>query len=78
MGTYNSKEIDFVATNNKETIYIQVCEQLPESSNRELENLLNLPTGHKKLLHTNNYGDVGSFEGVPIVHINDFLLNIDY
>jgi len=74
VGKYEAKEIDFVAMKHDETLYIQVTEHIPEASNRETDNLLHLPTGHKKLLITNNWSDVGYYEGIPIVHVNDFLL----
>jgi len=74
VGKYDAKEIDFVAMKPDETLYIQVTEHI-ESSNRKAENLLHLPTGHRKLLITNSWDDVGEYEGIPIVHINDFLLN---
>lgn len=48
VGKYDSKKIDFVATKAEEAIYIQVTEQLPTNSQRETENLLHLPIGHKK------------------------------
>lgn len=72
---YEGKEIDFVATNNQETLYIQVTAQMPKESNRELGNLINLPTGHKKMLITGSYEDVGEIEGIKIIHIIDFLNN---
>jgi len=74
VGKYDTKEIDFVAMKYSETLYIQVTDHIPEASSRETDNLLHLPTGHQKLLITNNWSDVGHYEGIPIVHINDFLL----
>ncbi|MCL2560010.1 MAG: ATP-binding protein [Turicibacter sp.] len=76
VGKYDTKEIDFVAMKPEETLYIQVTEQIPETSNRETDNLLHLPTGHKKLVITTSWDDVGEHEGIPIVHISDFLLDI--
>lgn len=75
VGKYDSKEIDFVATKSEETVYIQVTEQLPANSQRETENLLHLPTGHKKMIITNSWMDVGTYEGIAIVHLQDFLLD---
>jgi len=74
VGKYEAKEIDFVAMRHDEVLYIQVTEHLPEKSNRETENLLHLPTGHKKLIITSSWDNVGEYEGIPIVHIHDFLL----
>ena len=75
VGKYDTKEIDFVAMKSDETLYIQVTEQIPETSNRETENLLHLPTGHQKLLITSSWDDVGHHEGIPIIHVSDFLSN---
>ena len=74
VGTYQDKEIDFVAQKIKETLYIQVTAELPENSNRETDNLVYLPTGHKKLVITSSWNDIGEIDGVQIVHIVDFLL----
>ena len=74
VGKYDTKEIDFVAMNSDETIYVQVAEHLPTDNTRETDNLLHLPSGHKKLIITSSWNDVGEYEGIPIVHISDFLL----
>ena len=74
VGKYDSKEIDFVASKFDQTLYIQVTDRLPETSTRETDNLLHLPTGHKKIVITNSWDDVGMIEGIEIIHLNDFLL----
>ena len=40
IGKNNTKEIDFVATKRDEKIYVQVCVQIPEGSERETGNLM--------------------------------------
>lgn len=77
VGTYDNKEIDFIANKDTEKIYVQVADKIPESSNRETDNLLHIPTGAKKMLIVNSWSDVGSYEGIPIVHISDFLLGAE-
>ncbi|MFT4245275.1 MAG: ATP-binding protein [Micrococcaceae bacterium] len=74
VGKYNDKEIDFIARKHKETYYIQVTEQLPENDTRETDNLINLPTGYRKLIVTGDKRDVGFTDGIPIIHIQNFLL----
>jgi len=74
VGKYNTKEIDFVAINQDEVLYIQVTDQIPENNSRETDLLLHLPTGHKKLIITNSWNDVGEMDGISILHITDFLL----
>ncbi len=36
------KEIDFVASKRDKKIYVQVCKELPQNSDREIENLLEI------------------------------------
>ncbi|MGT2666799.1 ATP-binding protein [Streptococcus rifensis] len=74
VGKYDNKEIDFVASKFNQTLYVQVTDRLPESSTRETDSLLHLPTGHKKIIITNSWDDVGMVEGIEIIHLNDFLL----
>jgi predicted AAA+ superfamily ATPase len=77
VGKYDSKEIDFVALRMDQTLYIQVTDQLPNESDRETDNLLYLPTGHKKMVITNHWENVGTIDGIEIVHVVDFLLGND-
>jgi len=74
VGKYGAKEVDFVAMKFEGTLYVQVAEQIPQRNNRKTDNLLHLPTGHKKLVITTSWDDVGEHEGIPIIHIADFLL----
>ncbi len=77
VGKYDAKEIDFVALRMDQTLYIQVTDQLPDESDRETDNLLYLPTGHKKMVITNHWENVGTIDGIEIVHVVDFLLGND-
>lgn len=77
IGMYDNKEIDFIASKGSENIYIQVADRIPENSSRETDNLLNAPTGSKKILIVNTWSDVGQYEGIPIIHISDFLLGAE-
>lgn len=74
VGQLDGKEIDFVATNSSETLYIQVTDHIPENSTREIDNLIHIPTGYRKILVTNNRFDVGNYEGIQIAYITDFLM----
>lgn len=78
VGKYEEKEIDFIASRDGESIYIQVADKIPENNSREIDNLLKLPTAYKKLLIVNSWSDVGSYEGLPIVHISEFLLGLGF
>lgn len=74
VGKLGSKEIDFVAILRDEKIYVQVCVQLPENSDRETANLKDIPDNYPKYVVTLNDLDVGNDEGIKIVHLQDFLL----
>ena len=73
VGKYNDKEIDFVAQKDTDVKYIQVTDHIPENSTRESDNFLHLSTGYQKIIITNNWDDVGNIDGIPVIHIIDFL-----
>ena len=70
----NTKEIDFIAIHKDEKIYVQVCVQIPENSNREVGNLMEIRDHYPKYVVTLNEMDVGIENGIRIVHLRDFLL----
>lgn len=74
VGKNNTKEIDFIAIHKDEKIYVQVCVQIPENSNREVENLMEIRDHYPKYVVTLNEMDVGIENGIRIVHLRDFLL----
>lgn len=74
VGKLGSKEIDFVGILRDEKIYVQVCVQLPENSDRETANLKDIPDNYPKYVVTLNDLDVGNDEGIKIIHLQDFLL----
>lgn len=74
VGKNNTKEIDFIAIHKDEKIYVQVCVQIPENSNREVGNLMEIRNHYPKYVVTLNEMDVGIENGIRIVHLRDFLL----
>ena len=74
VGSYDNTEIDFVAKKGAEIQYFQVAIQLPENSNREIGNLVNLPDNYQKTVLTANRMDVGEVDGVKVVHVVDWLV----
>ena len=74
VGKNNTKEIDFIAIHKDEKIYVQVCVQIPENSNREVGNLMEIRDHYPKYAVTLNEMDVGIENGIRIVHLRDFLL----
>ena len=75
IGKNAAKEIDFVATRRDDRVYVQVCGRLPEDSDREVENLLEIADNYPKYIVTLDSLAVGNENGIRIVHLRDFLLN---
>lgn len=78
IGKNETKEIDFVAVQRGERIYIQVCRMLPEESDREISNLLEIKDHYPKYIVTLDELSAGNVNGVKIVHLADFLLSHEY
>ena len=74
IGKNDTKEIDFVATRRDERIYVQVCVRIPEASDREVGNLMEIRDHYPKYVVTLNEMDTGIEDGIRIVHLADFLL----
>ena len=52
IGKNGAKEIDFIGERRDEKIYVQVCVQLPENSDREVGNLMEIPDHYPKYVVT--------------------------
>ena len=78
IGKNAAKEINFVAGRRDERIYVQVCRNLPEESDREIANLLEIRDHYPKYVVTLDELAAGNINGVKIVHLADFLLSNDY
>lgn len=75
IGKFETREIDFVAVKRDERIYVQVCRNLPENSDREIKNLLDIKDHYPKYVVTLDELAGGNVNGVKIVHLADFLLS---
>ena len=75
IGKNADKEIDFVATQRDEKLYIQVCRELPKESDRELANLMEIKDHFPKMVVTLDDYASGNVNGIKIVHLADFLLS---
>lgn len=75
IGKNDTKEIDFIASRYADKIYVQVCVQLPENSDREIGNLMEIKDHYPKYVITLNDMDTGNENGIRIVHLADFLLD---
>ncbi|MCM1538429.1 MAG: ATP-binding protein [bacterium] len=74
IGKNEVKEIDFVAVRRDERIYIQVCRNLPEESDREIANLLEIRDHYPKYVVTLDEFAGGNINGVKIMYLADFLM----
>ena len=74
IGKNQTKEIDFVGVRRDEKVYIQVCEQLPGTSNREIDNLMEIKDHYHKYVVCRDPLAMGNDNGIEIMHIADFLL----
>ncbi|MCC8106181.1 MAG: ATP-binding protein [Clostridiales bacterium] len=74
IGKNETREIDFVAIQRDERIYVQVCRQMPEESDRELANLLEIRDHYPKYVVTLDELAAGNINGVRILYLADFLL----
>lgn len=78
IGKFKTKEIDFVATKNSKKIYVQVCRNLPEDFDREIQNLKEIEDNYPKYIVTLDKYDSGNIDGIEIVYLEDFLLKSEY
>lgn len=78
IGKNETKEIDFIAVRRDERIYVQVCRSMPEESDREVANLLEIKDHYPKYVVTLDELAAGNINGVRIVHLADFLLSNEY
>ena len=74
IGKLGTKEIDFTASKRDEKIYVQVCRNLPENSEREIANLLEINDNYPKYVLTLDEFASGNADGVNIMYLPDFLL----
>lgn len=75
IGKFETREIDFVAVQRDERIYVQVCRSLPEKSDREIGNLLDIKDHYPKYVVALDELAGGNVNGVKIMYLADFLLS---
>ncbi len=75
VGTLSTEEIDFVCTQNGETLYVQVAIELsrPETIEREFGNLLKIKDNYPKIVVSGERSFENSYDGVKHIYIRDFL-----
>ena len=76
-GKMKRKRLIFVAVQRDERIYVQVCRRLPEESDREVANLLEIKDHYPKYVVTLDELAAGNVNGVKIVQSSAALTHTD-
>ncbi len=76
IGWLETEEIDFVATKNNETIYLQVALKLDSEKTirREFGNLLKIKDNYPKMVVTLKDQAKNTYRGIPVVALRNFLM----
>ena len=80
IGQILSGEIDFVATKQNNSLYIQIAQRIEslETEKREYGRLLDISDNYPKyVLRTDEFG-AGNYQGIKTMHIADFLLSDEF
>ena len=77
IGKIGENEIDFIATNINTKIYIQVTENMANSSirEREIASFYKIQDNFEKIVITNDESYLGIQDGIKIIRLVDFLLD---
>lgn len=75
VGVLYKNEIDFVAINRNEKVYIQVCDNISDDKTlkREIKPLLQIRDGFKKIVLANTRQNTYTIDGIDIIDISKWL-----
>ncbi len=78
IGEHRTREVDFVARKNNETLYIQVCYKLDNETtiNREFGNLINIKNNYPKYVLSMDVSSKATYQGINHLHVKDFCKSI--
>lgn len=80
IGKLGDAAVDFVATRQNDTIYVQVTQRITseKTEKREYERLLDIPDNYPKyVLRTDEFAG-GNYQGIKTMHVADFLLSSEF
>ena len=77
IGSYRDSEVDFTAMDSKEILYVQVTKTMlaDDTRERELRPLIGIKDNYRKVVLTMDRLGLGSYEGIEVVNILDWLLS---
>ena len=77
IGKMKDKEIDFVATNQNDKIYVQVTQEIKseKTQKREYDQLLEIKDNYPKYVVMANDFASGNYQGIKTMNITDFLFH---
>ena len=80
VGQLTNGEVDFVATQRENKIYVQVTEKIvrKETEKREYERLLGIKDNYPKYVLRTDEFTGGNYKGIKTMHVADFLLSDEY
>ncbi len=76
IGRVGNTEVDFVAKRDDRYYYFQVTDDMTSETtfNREITPLQNIPDNYPKTILTNDRLTIGSYEGIEVISVVDWLL----
>lgn len=79
VGSYNDSEIDFTAMKGDKIIYYQVTQTMhaEKTKKRELTPLEEVPDNYRKIVLTEDRIGLGSYDGIEVVNVIDWLCGMD-
>lgn len=80
VGKLDSAEIDFIAVEQENKLYIQVAQEIgsPETEKSEYGRLLDIRDNYPKYVLRTDVFARGNYEGIKTMHVADFLLSAEY
>ncbi len=79
VGSYNDSEIDFTAMKGDKIIYYQVTQTMlaEKTEKRELTPLEEVPDNYRKIVLTEDRIGLGSYDGIDVVNVIDWLCGMN-